>query len=162
MKHLTYTFALFILLCLAYGIGRGCAEAQVERDTVTRVDIRHIAHYETIYQEKAVFVNPLPLLSKVTDTIVVHDTVLLRESKVYEDSCYTAWVSGIDPSLDSIEVRNKVVQMVDTFAVYTDRIITVGRKSKRVSVGLNSGYGIGRNGLTPYVGIGVSYRIFAF
>lgn len=162
MKYITYSFALFVLLCIAYGIGRGCAQAQIERDTVTRVDIRNVAHYETIYQEKAVFVNPLPLVSMVTDTIVVHDTILLRESKVYEDSSYTAWVSGIDPSLDSIEVRCKVREVTDTFAVYTDRIITVGRKPKRVSVGLNSGYGVGRNGMTPYVGIGVSYSIFAF
>lgn len=43
----------------------------------------------------------------VTDTVVVRDTVYLplpRESILYTDSTYRAVVSGIRPSLDSIEV----------------------------------------------------------
>ena len=73
-------------------------------------------------------------------------------SKVYEDSTYTAYVRGYRASLDSIFVypRREVIA------------ITEKTKPKRWGIGIHAGYGVGKDGLSPYVGIGVSYRLFGF
>lgn len=70
--------------------------------------------------------------------------------KRYADSTYTAWVSGYNPSLDSIHVypRHEVVTITNT----------VRRKPKRWSVGLSAGYGMTPKGFQPYVGAGVTWR----
>lgn len=75
--------------------------------------------------------------------------------KRYADSTYTAWVSGYNPILDSISIypRHEVVTITNT----------IRQKPKRWGVGLNVGYGFTpKNGMQPYVGIGVSYNLFTF
>lgn len=77
---------------------------------------------------------------------VVFDTVMVRlpiESKHYEGENYEAWVSGYEPSLDSINVYNR----------------TILPKPKRWSIGLQGGLGITPKGVQPYFGIGVSFRL---
>ena len=66
--------------------------------------------------------------------------------KEYRTDSYRAWVSGYRPSLDSIWV-------------YPERIY-IKEKSRRWGIGLSAGYGIGKNGLSPYVGVGVYWRIW--
>ena len=60
-------------------------------------------------------------------------------------------MSGINPCLDSIEVYRKMV--------YETRTITHYTKPSRISIGLQGGYGYGRNGFSPYIGIGISYNL---
>lgn len=58
--------------------------------------------------------SPIPYAVKILDTVRVpvflagkNDTVyvdLPREQKAYKDSTYEAWVSGVEPNLDSIKV----------------------------------------------------------
>jgi opacity protein-like surface antigen len=47
---------------------------------------------------------------------------------------------------------------------YTDNIIsyTVQERKKKIGLGVQAGYGVGRNGITPYIGIGISYNIIRF
>lgn len=88
----------------------------------------------------------------VPDTVV--DTVYYQipiEQKVYEDSLYKAWVSGYHPKLDSINIYRKTVYQT------IERTTTVYKKDKKWGIGLQAGYGIGKSGTSPYVGIGVSY-----
>ena len=90
------------------------------------------------------------LHSIYTDTIQVDMPVT---QKRYEDSTYTAWVSGYEPSLDSIRVyaRKDVVTI--------NKIIK--EPHNRFVVGFNVGYGLTpQNGLQPYIGIGVGYKLF--
>ena len=75
--------------------------------------------------------------------------------KVYEDSAYTAYVSGYRPNLDSLILRTP------------REIITIKEKTKpkRWGVGVQVGYGITLKGtpqFAPYVDVGVSYNIFNF
>lgn len=70
--------------------------------------------------------------------------------KRYEDSTYTAWVSGYRASLDS-------------FYVYPRRevlTITLQQKPKRWSFGIQAGYGMTPRGLQPYIGVGGTFRIY--
>ena len=81
--------------------------------------------------------------------------VLIRAQRHYSDSTFDAWVSGIDPKLDSIKTYQ------------TTRIITIREpftelKKTRWGFGVQAGTGAGKDGLTPYVGIGVSYNIFSW
>lgn len=87
-----------------------------------------------------------------TDSVEVEIPITQKQ---YADSTYTAWVSGYNPTLDSIRIypRHEVITITNT----------IRQKPKRWGVGLNVGYGITpKNGLQPYVGIGVSYNLFTF
>lgn len=87
-----------------------------------------------------------------TDSVQVEIPIT---QKRYADSTYTAWVSGYNPTLDSIRIypRHDVITITNT----------IRQKPKRWGVGLNVGYGITpKNGMQPYVGIGVSYNLFTF
>ena len=79
---------------------------------------------------------------------VVFDTIQVRlpiESKHYTSINYDAWVSGYEPSLDSIKVYN--------------REVIVKQKHSRWSIGLQGGVGLTPKGLQPYVGVGISFRL---
>lgn len=71
---------------------------------------------------------------------------------VYEDSSYTAYVSGYRAQLDSVIIRQgrEVVT------------ITKWKPPKRWNIGIHAGYGATRHGMEPYIGIGVSYNLFSF
>ncbi len=74
--------------------------------------------------------------------------------KVYRDSMYTAWVSGYEPALDSINLRLPTI---------TERITeTIVKPAPRLSVGLQVGAGVGMFQHRPdvYVGIGATYRLW--
>lgn len=66
--------------------------------------------------------------------------------KVYSDSTYTAYVSGFDAKLDSINVYSKLVT------------VTRMEPPPKWSFGVQAGYGITPAGMQPYLGLGVSYN----
>ena len=129
---------------------------------VTRVDTLTV--YNEIVREKPVFherkvVDTMYMVLK--DTVRMRDTLyvqLEREQKVYGDSLYTAWVSGHRPALDSIRLRERT-QIV---TIETE----VARPTSRWGVGLSAGYGVsivdGNVRPSPYLGIGLTWRIFEF
>ena len=83
------------------------------------------------------------------------NVVLPITQKVYDDANYTAYVSGYNPSLDSLIFR--MPREVVTIKEYS--------KPKRWSVGVQVGYGVTLKGtpqFAPYVGVGVSYNLFSF
>ena len=109
----------------------------VVRDSVVvRTEIAYLVRHDTLTR-------PSDSLSRDTVPVVVPIT-----QKVYCDSTYTAWVSGYHASLDSIAVYRQM------------ELVTVRQKPRRWTVGLSAGYGITPKGLQPYVGVGVSYRLW--
>lgn len=92
-------------------------------------------------------------LERVKDTTIVNevsevvfDTVQVRlpiESKQYSTTTFDAWVSGYEPTLDSIKVYQREIKT----------------KQSRWSIGLQGGVGMTPRGVQPYVGIGVAYRL---
>ena len=82
--------------------------------------------------------------------------------RIFQDSTYTAYVSGIKygdlPRLDSICKKERVIYQ--TVTITKD----LPCKQKRFHVGIISGYGCGFTSkqVEPYIGIGVSYSIFSF
>ena len=90
---------------------------------------------------------PCPALAVDSDSVSV---VLPVTSKHYADSAYDAWVSGYMPRLDSIRVYQRTITN------------TIHRKQPRLSVGIVGGYGYGMSSrrFEPFIGIGVSYRLY--
>lgn len=132
----------------------------VTRDTVTRIDTVYQYHPQSVEVEK-VRTEYKWLTRVTTDTVtdytVLHDSVLVEvpiESKHYNAPEYDAWVSGYQPSLDSIRVYQKENYI-------TERVV-VSKPPNRFTLGLQGGYGYGFKSKTwePYVGIGLGIRIF--
>lgn len=71
----------------------------------------------------------------------------------YHDSLYDAWVSGYHPSLDSIIVRQQERLVIQ-------RVAEV--KPLRWGIGVTGGYGIGKDGLSPFIGVGITYAFTSF
>lgn len=101
-----------------------------------------VTRYKVVEVER---VKDTTIVNEVSE--VVFDTIRVRlpiESKHYTSINYDAWVSGYEPSLDSIKVYN--------------REMVVKPKKSRWSVGVQGGVGMTPKGVQPYIGIGVAYR----
>lgn len=99
-------------------------------------------------------VNVPELPESATDSI---DVVIPIAQAVYEDSLYTAYVSGYQASLDSLILRMPREVTTVTYAR--------NAKNRRWGIGIQAGYGITLKGtpqLAPYIGIGISYNLFSF
>lgn len=85
-----------------------------------------------------------------TDSVTVEIPITQTE---YADTTYRAWVSGYRAQLDSIQVfpRTEIVTLMQK------------KPPKRWGIGIQAGYGFTpKNGLQPYVGIGISWNICNF
>ena len=95
--------------------------------------------------------------AEVSDALtMVGDSVEIPiTQKVYEDSLYTAYVSGYHQSLDSIKVRERIV---------TTRITETRTETefRRWNIGLTAGYGyaVRNKNLDFFVGVGLTYNLF--
>lgn len=110
-------------------------EPQVKESVVVRTEYRWLRRVDTVS------------VAAEHDTIM--DTVMVEipiEQKVYKDSNYTAWVSGYLPRLDSIRVYRHETIMRE--------------RARRWGIGIQAGYGVTPKGLSPYLGLGVQYRLY--
>ena len=96
--------------------------------------------------------NECARLERVGDSLRL---VLLRVQRHYSDSTFDAWVSGVDPRLDSIKTYQ-------TSIVINKEIPVIQVKKTRWGLGVNAGYGVGKGGFTPYIGVGISYNILSW
>lgn len=96
--------------------------------------------------------NECARLERVGDSLKL---VLLRVQRHYSDSTFDAWVSGVDPRLDSIKTYQ-------TNMVITKEIPVIQVKKTRWGLGVQAGVGAGKDGLTPYLGVGVSYNLLSW
>ena len=152
--------ALFILSLVTnvWLIKRGQVEPEpqvvVEHDTLWRdTTINHPTPTASTQTGRTIFI---PYL--VTDTIRQNDTLLVEvpvEQKRYDDSLYTAWVSGYQPALDSIRLHQP--EIVTTITK------TIVQKAPRLSVGLSVGPGVSidkDHHMGIYVGFTANYRLW--
>ena len=91
-------------------------------------------------------------LERVGDSLQL---VLVRVQRHYSDSTFDAWVSGVDPRLDSIKTYQ-------TNMVISKEIPVIQVKKSRWGLGIQAGYGASKDGLSPYIGVGVSYNVLSW
>lgn len=94
--------------------------------------------------------NECARLERVGDSLQL---VLLRVQRHYSDSTFDAWVSGVDPRLDSIKTYRSQIIITKEIPVNVQ---------SRWGIGVQGGVGVGKDGLTPYVGVGVSYNLISW
>ena len=152
-----FHFLLAAAIAVAFGLWSAHHfryEAPADPEVIVRVDT-------LVMHDTLVTIKPVPYNVYVVDTLYYpvpvpgqHDTVwaaLPWEEKEYQDSTYRAVVEGFRPSLKEIEVyRQKQVVTVTN---------TVQLPPPRWSWGVQAGLGASKDGLTPYVGIGIQYRL---
>lgn len=98
------------------------------------------------------------VLVPVTDTIRLRDTLyvfLEREQIRWEDSLSVVYASGVRPEIDS------VIHYAERMVIVKE-IPVVRVKKTRWGVGIQAGAGATRDGLTPYIGVGMSYNILSW
>ena len=150
------TFILIIACCIISFLGgydyaskhcynvRTVTDTIIERETITAIP-------DTVYRTVA--------LGEKTVKVIIHDTLCKTDTvevalpyvqKQYKDSSYSAWISGYEPSLDSIRVFPK------TTIIRESKVVR--QKDRRW--GVFGGVGIGvSDKITPCVGVGIGYRI---
>ena len=160
MKPIGYILTgLGIALAILIGflIGQRCPKGGQNEPIKERVDTLFIR--DTIKVTEAVSVTkhvvdsvPYPVI----DTLRLRDTLyvyLEREQIRWEDSLAVVYASGIDPQVDS------VIHFQDQLIITKEISVT---KKTRWGLGVQGGMGIGKGGITPYVGIGVSYNLLSW
>lgn len=139
------------------------ATSVVHCDTVKVIDT--IIYYKPVPRDSIVIryvTEKLPVTPAPEDITVpiIPDSVEVKipiTQKKYETDNYTAYVSGYNPTLDSLLIklpRTVIKEEVQTFS-----------PRKKWSVGVQVGYGVTVNKtpqFTPYIGIGVTYNLFSF
>lgn len=96
---------------------------------------------DTLYNN--VIVNIPISTNKYKDTITnnLNDTAIVN-----------SYVSGYRAKLDSLNVIFK----------HTDKVIVKYNKPKKFCVSLFGGYGVGSGGVSPIIGVGISYSFISF
>ena len=143
---------LTAVICSAIGYGYGRRGSRVSTPVADTVRIRDTLRDSIPYPVIETVVQEIPELFPVYITIggdTIQEPVYIPvpiSQKEYQTENYHAWVSGYKPSLDSVWV-------------YPEKII-IREKHRRWGIGVIAGYGIGRNGLSPYVGVGGYWRVW--
>ena len=160
MKAKDVIHLLFLLLgfgATAFLGGRMSVKKAGIETIVERVDTLFIRDTFTVIEPKYIARKVVDsVYVPVTEYIVEKDTVfaiLEREQVTWEDTLARVYASGINPQVDSV------------IHYRTERVITHTFPVKvpyKWGVGFQVGAGVGKGGLTPYVGVGVHYNVLSF
>lgn len=154
MKILPYILIGIACFALGWFVRPMSRQPAVKTDTIQSLPVV----VTRIKVDTLLMLSPMPYIAWLPgDTIEVDGCRHAKEAKMYtDDSTYTAWVSGVRPSLDSIRTYRNT-QYVDRY-IYRDVIRQ--ENPKRFGIGLSAGYGVGRNGLSPVVAVTVNWNLF--
>lgn len=145
-----------ILTSVALNVYLLSRQAKVETTIETKTDT--VWKDTTIYQPTATdSTNEVRIVyikmptCEPSDTI--HDSIMVQVpimQKRYDDSLYTAWVSGYEPALDSIRLYQPTI--TETITITN----TITKKAPRLTVGIQAGAGVGAFSRQPdiYIGVG--------
>lgn len=151
--------SIIVFLCIVLLFLNNCQKPKTETQTIIQTDTIYTT--ETIYVKIKEPVEVIRYKDRVfRDTVTIRDTVQVvdipMERVTYQDSLYKAILSGYKPRLISMEIYAPHT----TIETNTEQIITKYRDDySRWSLGVSSGYAITNNGLSPYIGVGVSYNL---
>lgn len=153
MKKALYFLLAAICLSVALNIWQCSRQPEestvVEHDTVWKdTTIYEPQPAETVQTGRVVYIR-VPYPETTTDT--VHDSIEVPipiVQKRYDDSLYTAWVSGFEPNLDSIRLYHpEIVTTVTKTVVKPSPLITFGIQA-------GAGWGVFHRQPDVYIGFG--------
>jgi len=150
---------IVVAILIGFLVGRRCGRNAKGEPPTPRVDTLVIRDTETIVVPKYLtrrIIDSVRVPVHLRDTIMQTDTIyvsMVREQVVWEDSLARVYASGIQTQVDS--VSHFTEKMVIT------KEIPVVRKD-RWGLGIQGGLGYGKGGLTPYLGVGVSFNFITW
>ena len=151
MKKAFWITTLLLLISIVANVWMATRDPIKETTTV----------HDTIWQDTTIYV-PHPADSQQTGKVVyirvpypetdtIHDSIEVPVpimQKRYDDSLYTAWVSGFHPNLDSIRLHQR--EIVTTITKYVEK------PAKRLTIGPSIGVGYGFVNRKPDIFAGVT------
>ena len=93
-------------------------------------------------------------LDTLRDTVLV---ALPREQVEWRDSLATVWASGVAVEVDSVR-HYTITRVVEIQEVANEKPKFKGRWA----LGVQAGYGAGKDGLSPFVGVGVTWAVLSW
>ena len=155
-----YILAVLATAAICLFVGRRCEgiKEPPQEHIVVRTDTMYVRDTVTVYKPSKVtrtIKDTMRLIVKETQIDTMHDTVFVylpQESIVWQDDRCIVYAHGINPQVDSVTHFN-------SGAVVTR---TVTGRPKRWGIGVSVGYGMSKDGLSPYIGLGISYNIIRF
>ena len=154
--------ALLILACVfLFGFIIGQKHSQKLPVEPIKVKVDTLVIHDTTMSYIPIYVDRVKLdsvLVPVLDTMMIHDTTFVyleREKVTWRDSLCEVYASGIMASVDSV----RHFQEYKYITIETQVPVKV---KSHWGLGVNAGYGVGKGGLTPYVGIGISYNLLSW
>lgn len=145
-----------VMLCVSIAVnflrcGGDDPEIVVKRDTIWKDSIiREPVAAETIRTDRVVYIK-VAVAQPHTRPDTVHDSIEVPVpivQKRYDDSLYTAWVSGFEPNLDSIRLyQPTIVETVTKTVVKSSPLITFGIQA-------GAGWGVIHRQPDVYIGFG--------
>jgi len=199
---------LLLFLCFGVGYRKGRNSIKIQSDTVF-VE-KTIVKHKPLYQSEIpisiqkIKIPTLLVLSEYTDsskqtvTELKHsldslanltdslEITLDRVQRYYSGDDYEAWVSGIDPLLDSIKIKQQIHQIVNTTSIEEKMFnvnvglnatgwvktpyclnpnVNVSFVKDRVELVGEAGFNIPTNDMSktlPYLQIGINYSLWSF
>ena len=153
IKYILLGVIAGIVICLLNGWAS--CHRTINKEVITITDT-------LVLTDTIIKMQPKPYKVIIIDTIYLHQQpqqpqqlqidTLIRQEITYKDSTYTAVVGGIEPYLKSIEIYPKTIYV-------NNNTTTTIKVRSRFGLGVQAGYGLSRNGLQPYVGVGVQYNL---
>jgi hypothetical protein len=159
MKNVVIAVIALVLATVAFLLGRRSVKPEIveihRTDTVVvRDTVRETVLVPKIrYQTRVDTV----LLLVPGDTVKVPVLVPISR-KVYEGEDYRAVVSGFRASLDTLDIFRKTQTVTNTVV----QRVEVPGKPKRWGIGVSAGYALTRQGMKPYIGLGVQYDLISW
>lgn len=157
--NLLIAIVIFIAgLCGGYDFAKNHFREHTEMVTDTLI----VEHWDTVTIEKPTekirYVQRFDTIRLTDEPLIVvkidSTAIIPIECAIYKDSTekakYEAFLSGFRPQLDSINIE----------CLQSEKIITIEKPQKRFGVGIQAGIGAAKNGFSPYIGIGVQYRLW--
>ena len=147
-----------LLACFLFAKGCDSIKEPPQERIVSRVDTLYVRDTLTVYKPSKVtrtVKDTVRVIVKEAQIDTMHDTVFVylpQESIVWQDDRCIVYAHGINPQVDSVTHFN-------SSAVVTR---TVTGRPKRWGIGVSAGYGMSKDGLSPYIGLGISYNIIRF
>jgi hypothetical protein len=158
-KYIMIGMGIVVAILIGFLVGRRCHRNAPGETPTPKVDTLFIRDTFKVTEPKYItkrVVDSIPY--PVTDTIRVRDTlyvILERQQVTWEDSLARVYASGIDPQVDS------VIHFTQDLII-TKEIPVIQVKKTRWGIGIQAGATADKNGVIPYVGVGVSYNILSW
>ena len=162
-KKITFCFSVLLILATFFMLGFIIGQKHPQKLPVEpiKVKVDTLVIHDTTMSYRPIYVDRVKLdsvLVPVVDSVKIHDTTFVyleREKVTWRDSLCEVYASGIMASVDSV----RHFQEYKYITIETQVPVKV---KSHWGLGVNAGYGVGKGGLTPYVGVGISYNLLSW